>query len=246
MHWSTRSLARETGVSHSTVRRIWKAYGIRPDRSRVALLAQSPRSRPKQVGLVGVYVNPPLRAAALWFGSPSQPSRRTAAPGRTDPLRSAFRPGNRWMADLVTTLNLLDRREPLHTSQRHRDQEFLSFLRSVQERRMGLEKIVMLGEASRPTLSPSLLQWLNRHPQISAEVCTGTERWKQKVLESIRTVPEGRSAQTPPVGLPEFLDAVHRWDSESDRRPRPFAWTEDRSSISRSPGRIRPSRTRYS
>lgn len=224
-HWSTRSLARATGVSHSTIRRIWKAHGIRPDRSRVALLAQDPRFRAREVDLVGVYVNPPHRAAALWFGNGPKEAVVGSERRGGDASRFAPRLGRPWVADLVTTLSLLDRREPLRTARRYTDQEFLAFLRAVQDGRMGEQKIVLLGKESGPSLSPSLQQWLNRHPRISTEVCAGTEQWRQKVVESIREAHQGRTQQAPPAGLPSFLNAVSEWNREGESRPRPFAWT---------------------
>ena len=225
-HWSTRSLAEATGVSHSTIRRIWRTYGIRPDRSRVALLAQDPRFRPRDVDLVGVYVNPPHRAAALWFGNEPRAGPGGTQPRAGDASRPALRSGRPWMADLVTTLSLLERREPLRTARRYTDQEFLAFLRAVHEGRVGRQKIVLLGKESSSSLSPSLVQWLQRHPQVSTEVCAGTEEWKQKVVESIREIREGRAGQVPPAGLPSFVNAVSEWSREDDVRPRPFAWTQ--------------------
>lgn len=245
-HWSTRSLARATGVSHSTIRRIWKMHGIRPDRSRVARLAQDPRFRPKDVDLVGVYVNPPHRAAAFWFRNESKEVSKGPASHGGEAERLLPRSGRPWMSDLVTTLSLLDRREPPRTARRHMDQEFLAFLRAVQEGRMGKEKIVLLANESSPTLSPSLVQWLNRHPQVSTEVCAGTEEWKQRVVESIRENPQGRARQMPPAGVPGFVSAVHEWSREGENHPRPFAWTLDRPSDPRRAGPSRNSGVGYS
>lgn len=226
-HWSTRSLAREVGVSHSTVRRIWKSYGIRPNRSRLALLAQDQRFRPKNVDLLGVYVNPPQRAVAISLSEspPPRPGRPRDSPERAS--EAPARPAGPWMQQLVTTLNLLDGQESVRSSKRHVDQEFLTFLRSVQERRSAGDRIVLLTEASGPTLSPQLSRWLNRHPQVSTELCAGTESWKLKVVESIRDAAANRLAATAPRGLPKLLTAVDRWKRVSDSMGRPFAWTSE-------------------
>ena len=224
-HWSTRSLAVATGVSHSTVRRIWRTYGLRPYRSRVALLAHDPRFRPKAVDLVGIYLNPPHRAAALWFGDESKSSRSDSDRGHAAPPKPTAPTVHPWTADLVTTLALLDRRNPLRTSRRYSNQEFLSFLRSVHEGRSGKEKIVLLGSESGPTLSSSLVQWLHRHPEVSTEVVAGTEEWKRKVVDSMCEFPSGAPRPAPPAGLTGFLSAVREWSRESDTPPRPFAWT---------------------
>lgn len=224
--WSTRSLGQEVGVSHSTVRRIWKSYGIRPNRSRVALLAQDSRFRLKKVDLVGVYVNPPQRAVALSLSDDSRPGPVPSVRRSWDDAGSLSPPTGTWMKELVTTLNLLDRQDPVRTSKRHIDQEFLSFLRFVQNRRMANDRIVLLAEASGPSLSPQLSRWLSRHPQVSTEVCAGTETWKQKIIEYIRDASENRAPGVAPGGLPKLLNAVDRWKKVSVGGQRPFAWTE--------------------
>jgi len=225
-HWTTRSMARVVGVSHSTVRRIWKSYGIRPNRSRLSQLAVDPRFRPRKATLAGVYVNPPQRAVALSLsdGSSARPVVLHRRPG-VDPGSSRPLPGT-WMKELVTTLNLLDRQEPVRTSKRHLEQEFLSFLRFVQNRRTANEKIVLLAEPGGPSLSPQLSRWLSRHPQVSTEFCAGPDIWKEKVVEFIRDASENRAEGVAPGGLPKFLTAVDRWKKVSVDGQRPFAWTD--------------------
>lgn len=231
--WSTRSLARAIGVSHTTVRRIWKGHGLGPHRSRLALLTQDPRLRPRAADLVGVYVNPPHRAVALGFGdsSPAAPAaRRGSGPEESGSSSRASRP---WIADLAATLNLLDQSEPIRTTRRYSEQEFLAFLRTVREGHAGPEKVVLLGPESGPALSPPLEQWLRRHPQVSTEVCTGTEQWKQKVVDSIRGNEEGRLRRPPLAGVTSFLTAVNEWQREGSGRVRPFAWTRVAKSVPR-------------
>jgi transposase len=229
LHWSTRSLAREVGVSHSTVRRIWKSHGIRPNRSRVAELAENSPFRPKQIDLVGVYVNPPQRAAVISFGERLPTFREGPNLRPEEESQVDVGVGSPWMAELVTTLNLLDRRGPLHSSRRHINQEFLSFLRLVHDRRTGGERMVLLAEANGSVLSPQLVHWLHRHPQVSTELCLDSESWKRTVLKSIQNGTETHETESPPGGLQGFLSAAARWREESDDGRRPFAWSKDRS-----------------
>lgn len=223
--WSTRSLARHVGVSHSTVRKIWKRFGLRPNRSRVALLAEGSPFRRRELDLVGVYVNPPQRALALSLRDPlGMPS------GDPNPLGGDLSPGperptRRWMADLVTTLTCLDADGPPRTSRRHVDQEFLAFLRSVEERLNGNDKVVLFAESSGPSLSPNLQRWLRRHPEFTTQICAGADDWEKKVLEGVRTLTAPRGPPGPPTGLPRFLTAAARWRQESAQSPGPFAWT---------------------
>jgi transposase-like protein len=215
-HWSTRALARVVGVSHSTVRRVWKTFGIRPNRSRVARLAEESTYRPQRLDVVGVYVNPPQRAIAISFGD--EPTKRSP------PLNPTSRP---WLKDLVTTLNLLDRNPPVHSSQRYVDQEFLTFLRSIDERRSKDESIHLLAESEDSTPSRALTRWLSRHPQVLAQVHAGSAPWRDLVLEWIREVSASRPSDAPPISLPSLRTALERWAREHAESPAHFAWTKD-------------------
>jgi len=226
--WSTRSLARETGVSHTTVRLIWKRHGIRPDRSWATLLARDPLFGPKKVDLVGVYHNPPRRAVALSFGDARTASKSARRPP-AETARSTERVESRWMSDLLATLTSLEGHHLVSTTQRYREQELLSFLQSIHERRNGSVKVVLQTEPDGPTLSPSLIQWLRRHPRVSHEVANGSESWKQKVVTSIWEASEGRTQKPAPSGLPNLVNAVARWERDGADHPGPFAWIDDRS-----------------
>jgi transposase len=214
-HWSTRALAREVGVSHSTVRRVWKMFGIRPNRSRVARLVEGSAYRPQRVDVVGLYVNPPQRAIAISFGEessrPSPPTNPTNRP---------------WLKDLVTTLNLLDHQTSIRSSQRYVDQEFLTFLRSIEEGRSRDESIHLFAESEEGSPSPALTRWLSRHPQVSARVHAGSESWKDVLLDWIREVSASRPTDSPPLSLPSLRTALERWARENRESPPHFAWTK--------------------
>jgi len=223
--WSTRSLARVVGVSHSTVRRIWKTYHVRPPRSRVARLARDPRFKPKSIDVVGVYVNPPQRAVAISLrdadtsssGKPPRSGARTAP--RSSPGASS------WMVDLVTTLNLLDSREPKGSAQRLLDSEFLSFLHSVRARRQGQERIQLLAGSANSRTPVPLDRWLQRHPEFSAEAQVGTGPLREIVVEWFANGVHGHPSGAPTTNLPGLRTAVERWIQETGDQPRPFAWT---------------------
>jgi hypothetical protein len=223
--WSTRSLARAVGVSHSTVRRVWKTHEVRPPRSRVATLARDTRFQPKSIDVVGVYVNPPQRALAISLRDDEGPRTKIPADGRALP---SFRPvpkGRSWMGDLVSTLNLLDNRELKGSAQRLVDPEFLSFLHSVQGRRQGRERIQLLARSVGVTTPVPLSRWLERHPEFSAHVRFGSAPLRQIVVEWFGDVLTERPTDTPPASLPGLRTAVERWARETSDEPRPFVWT---------------------
>ncbi|SFY44772.1 transcriptional regulator, RpiR family [Streptomyces atratus] len=77
-HWSTRSMAKELGLSQSTVSRIWRAFGLQPHRSETFKLSTDPYFIDKVHDVVGLYLDPPERALVFWWES----RPRTAARAR--------------------------------------------------------------------------------------------------------------------------------------------------------------------
>lgn len=223
-HWSTRSLARAVGVSHSTVRRIWKSHNVRPPRSRIAAIAHDSPFRPKSIDVLGVYVNPPQRAVAISLSD--EGLSNTYGPLQAPMGRSARSTrASSWISDLVSTLNLLDNRPPRGSAQRLVDPEFLSFLRSVQSRRQGDEKIQLLAVTDTVPKPFALTRWLQRHPEFSAHVQVGNASLRKVVADWFGDASPHHPTGSPPASLPGLRTAVERWAREASDNPRPFAWT---------------------
>src|ERR1700729_3735681 len=87
-HWSTRSLAAASGLSRSTVNRIWRAFALQPHRSETFKLSKDPLFIEKVRDIVGLYLNPPDHAVVLCTDEKSQ----IQALNRTQPLLP-LRPG---------------------------------------------------------------------------------------------------------------------------------------------------------
>src|SRR5678815_4489738 len=71
-HWSTRSLAKEVGLTQSAVQRIWRAFGLQPHRRETWKLSKDPLFIDKVKDVVGLYLNPPERAVVLCVDEKSQ------------------------------------------------------------------------------------------------------------------------------------------------------------------------------
>jgi hypothetical protein len=175
--------------------------------------------------VVGVYVNPPSRAVAISFLDQDGVGPRPAEDHTLPALREG--PGGRrpWMTDLVTSLNLLDSSELKGSARRLLDQEFLSFLHSVLERRHGREQIHLWAATDSTEVPPSLSRFLHRHPEFSARVEQGNAPLRDTVVEWIGDVAVRESTVGSPASLPLLQTAVERWAREAADGPRPFAWT---------------------
>lgn len=224
--WSTRSLGREVGVSHTTVERIWRAQGLRPGRARRIRLLVHPRLPPPLLDLGGVYINPPHRAVALTFES-SRTSPGIARSSVRNPRTPRASSASPWILELVGALELLEQHELLHGSKRFRDPELLSFLRSVYEQTEEQVRVVVLMESPTPKPSSSLTRWLRRHPRVSVEITPGAAAWEQRLVRTVRESTGWSRARGPPPSLPGFISAVERWRGTDGAPPAPFAWVAE-------------------
>lgn len=96
-HWSTRFLAKQTGLSQSTVSRMWRAFGLQPHRVETFKLSTDPLFIEKVRDIVGLYLAPPDRALVLCVDEKSQ----IQALDRTQPLLPKLR--GKWRARPTTT-----------------------------------------------------------------------------------------------------------------------------------------------
>ena len=209
---STRALARETGVSKSTVHRIWKVHGIGP-RPRTALRRSSRGAHFLETvtDLVGLYLNLPDRAIALSTDERAGRGRRPLAAGGE---RNARPPPNR-------------------------DREFRAFLEVIdRETPDPLDVHLLLDSRSGPLPLP-LTRWLTEHPRFHlhflASGHAGTTLIDRLVTEFSRR--RARTGESPSAH--RLRNAIREHFRASRGLPRPFIWTtatqEGRSPSERSP-----------
>ena len=188
-HWSLRSMARESGLSHTTVRRIWAAFSVQPHRSETFKLSSDPLFVDKVRDIVGLYLSPPDRALVLCVDEKSQ----IQALDRTQPVLPML-PGmperrthdykRHGTTSLFAALDVATGRVIGKCYRRHRAREFLDFLKEI-DRRVpeGLDvHIVMDNYATHKTAA--VKAWLARRPHwhvhftpTSASWINQVERW---------------------------------------------------------------------
>lgn len=138
-HWNTRTLAKELGISYFAVHRVRKAHKIQPHRERSFKLSRDPEFNGKVIDVVGLYMNPPDKAAVMCMdekpGIQALDRSQTVLPLREGMPASMSREYVRNGAiDLFAALNILDGTVVTQLHKRHRHQEFLIFLREIDEK----------------------------------------------------------------------------------------------------------------
>ena len=250
-HWSTRSMAREVGLSQSAVLRIWKAFGLQPHRQDTWKLSKDPQFIEKVRDVVGLYLNPPERAVVLCVDEKSQIQAldRTAPilpmlPGT--PQRATHDYKRAGTSSLYAALDLTTGKVIGRLHSRHRAVEFKQFLATLErEVPADLDVHVVLDNSSTHK-TPAIRRWLAAHPRFvlhftptSSSWLNLVERWCAELTTKKRRRGAHRSVR--------HLNAdIRAWIETWNDDPRPYVWTKTADqiidSIARSCERINDSR----
>ena len=235
-HWSTRSMAAATGMSQSTISRIWRAFALAPHRSQTFRLSTDPLFIDKVRDVVGLYLDPPEKALVLCVDEKSQ----IQALDRSQPVLPMM-PGvpERRSHDYVRagTTTLFAALEvatgkvigSLH--RRHRAAEFKKFLTKLdKEVPAGLQVHLILDNyATHKT--PDIKRWLLTHPRFhlhftptSASWLNLVERWFAELTQKNLKRGVHRSVQA-------LERDIRSWLADWNEHPRPFVWTKTADEI---------------
>ena len=235
-HWSTRELAKATGLSRMTISRIWHAFGLQPHRSETFKLSPDPQLIEKVRDIVGLYMNPPEHAVVFCVDEKSQ----MQALDRTQP-RLPMRPGQaerrthdykrHGTTSLFAALDLKTSQVIGQLHRRHRSAEFRKFLDRIEAQvpagldvhiiadNYGTHKTVLIRKwfAKRPRFhlhfTPTYGSWINLVERWFAELTN--KRIRRGVFHSVKELE---------TAIREYID-VHNED------PQPFTWTRTADQI---------------
>lgn len=227
LRWTTRSLGKELGVSHTTIRRAWRNSGIEPPRYRHWRLHSDPRFLERDIDVAGIYVNPPGTVLALSVVPRSVLSRSGGfAPAPIDPAEAASStPGGG--ERLAEAIGALDRVPRSAASWRLTSRELLLFLQAVNERSAPMAQIHLLTGAAEVSRDDRVLRWIDRHPRFHL-VTLPSDR---PISSVVRDWFEPHRATRPDTaGLPTLPTLVRLLETHMQGVTlfgRPFAWTPD-------------------
>ena len=235
-HWSTRSLARATGMSQSAVSRIWRAFGLKPHLVETFKLSNDPLFVEKVRDVVGLYLNPPEGALVLCVDEKSQ----IQALDRTAPVLP-LRPGlperrthdyvRHGTTNLYAALDVVSGQVIADMTDRHRAQEFRRFLnlinRSVPEH---LEVHLIVDNVSTHK-TPEIQRWLVRHPRFTLHFTPTYSSWINLVERwfaelSTKWLKRGTHRSTK-----ELEAAITYWIDTWNQDPKPFVWHKSADEI---------------
>ena len=242
--WSTRTLAREMGVSNYTVQQIWEAHRIQPHRQRSFKLSSDPEFNEKVTDVVGLYMNPPDRAIVICMDE--KPGIQ--ALDRDQPMLP-LRPGmpvgvsNEYVRngtiDLFAALNILDGTVVTQLHRRHRHQEFLIFLREVDEKVPEELDIHMVLDNLKTHTTPDVNRWFERHPRFKLHFVPTDASWLNLVESWFSQLTEKQIRRNSFPHERALVRAIREFVAEYQKNPRPFVWTVDADEILRKVAKLR-------
>lgn len=235
-HWSTRSMAANTGLSHSTIGRIWRAFGLKPHVSERFQLSKDPLLVEKTRDIVGLYLNPPENAVVVSVDEKSQiqaleRSQPVLPMDLGQPERQTsdyFRHGtvDLFAALTVATGEVLGKCYP-----RHRTKEFVSFLGEIDANvPAGLAVHVVLDNLSTHK-APAAKRWLARHPRFHLHFTPTHASWLNQVERFFGLLTEHalrRGSHTSPKML---RAAIELYLDSHNENPKPFRWVKTADEI---------------
>lgn len=229
-HWSCRSMAKASGVSPSTVQRIWSARELQPHRVETFKLSNDKRFEEKLVDVVGVYFNPPDKAVVLCMDEKSQ----IQALDRTQPMLPMKRGRAGTMTHdykrngtttLFAALNVITGTVIGECLPRHRNTEFLRFLRRI-EREVPEELAIHLILDNYGTHThPNVTAWLDKHQRFHLHFTPTSSSWLNLVERWFRNLTDKAIRRGIFLSVPDLIAAIEEYLNANNDDPKPFVWT---------------------
>lgn len=235
-HWSTRGLAKASGLSRMTISRIWHAFGLQPHRADTFKLSPDPLLIEKVRDIAGLYMNPPDHALVLCVDEKSQ----IQALDRTQPLLP-MRPGQlergthdykrHGTTSLFAALDLKTSRAISQFHQRHRSVEFRGFL-DVIEAQVPADLDVHLILDNYGTHKTAIIRnWLAKRPRFHVHFTPTYGSWLNLVERWFAELTNKRIRRAAFRSVRELESAIREFIEVHNEDPKPFVWTRTADQI---------------
>jgi transposase len=230
-HWTGRAMAGVSGLSLTTIQRIWKAHKLAPHRLRSFKRSNDPAFAEKVEDIVGLYMHPPAHAVVLSIDEKSQIQAldRTQPglplkPGKAGTLTHDYK--RHGTTTLFAAFNVLDGVVLGRCMQKHTHQEFIRFLNAV-EREVPAGKIIHAILDNYATHKhPKVRAWLERHPRWVFHFTPTSGSWLNAVENFFSALTRRRIRRGVFKSIIDLQAAIKRYLKEHNDDPKPFVWTK--------------------
>ena len=235
-HWSTRSMAERVGLSHSTISRIWRTFGLKPHRTKSFQISDDPYLVEKVRDIVGLYLSPPDNAVVFSVDEKSQiQALARATPILPMDVGSPERRTHNYLrhgtTDLFAALDVATGQVLGRCFSRHRSREFLRFLKDIDALvDNGLEIHIILDNLATHK-TPTVMRWLVRHPRFHLHFTPTHGSWLNMVERFFGLLTEKALQRGSHTSVPQLQAAITAFIDDHNEHPKPFRWTKTADQI---------------
>jgi transposase len=235
-HWSRASMADESGLSKSTVGRIWKAFGLKPHLVDTFKISNDPQFIDKVRDVVGLYVDPPEKALVLCVDEKSQIQAldRTAPvlpmmPGM--PERRTHDYVRHGVTTLFAALNVATGEITGSIHRRHRTAEFKRFLTKLDNDIPAELDVHLICDNYATHKTDAIAKWLAAHPRFHMHFTPTYSSWLNQVERWFALLTDKRLRRGTHTSLAALEKDLRDWINTWNQNPKPFAWTKTADEI---------------
>jgi len=229
-HWSSRTMAGAQGVSRATVQRIWRQHNLKPHLVKTFKLSRDKQFVEKLTDVVGLYLNPPDKALVLCVDEKSQiqalDRTQPGLPikkGRCGTMTHDYKRNG--TTTLFAALSMLDGKVIGDCMPRHRHQEFIRFLKTIDSKTpVGLDLHLIVDNYGTHK-HPRVKSWIRRHPRFHFHFIPTSSSWLNLVERWFREITDKRIRRGVFRSVPDLIAAIDEYLANHNQNPRVFTWT---------------------
>ena len=235
-HWSRETMAREVGVSPSSIGRVWAAHGLKPHRVKTFKLSNDKQFEEKLDDIVGLYLSPPEHAIVLSCDEKSQiqaldrtqpglPMKK----GRCQTLTHDYKRNG--TTSLFAAMNTADGSVIGTCMNKHRHQEWLRFLNLVRRSTPKEKEVHIICDNYATHKHDKVKAWQVRNPRFHFHFTPTSASWLNMVERFFRDLTERSLRRGVFRSIAELIAAIEEHINAHNANPRPFVWTASASDI---------------
>lgn len=235
-HWSIRKMAKASGLSDSSVQRIWKAHELKPHQVKTFKLSNDKRFVAKVQDIIGLYLNPPDKALvfsvdeksqiqALDRTQPGLPLKK----GRCGTMTHDYK--RHGSTTLFAALDVATGRVIGECMPRHRHQEWLKFLRRIDAETPKHLDVHLIADNYATHKHTNVQAWLKRHKRFHMHFTPTSASWLNQVERFFGRITGDRIRCGVFKSVAELIAAIHQYLDHHNADPKPFVWTASAAAI---------------
>jgi transposase len=235
-HWSTRSMAREMGLSQTAVTRIWRAFGLLPRSQETFKLSTDPLFVDEVRDIVGLYHDPPTKALVLCVDEKSQIQALDCtqpilplAPGL--PERRTHDYMRHGTTTLFAALDIASGEVIGELHRRHRSSEFLQFLRAIDANVPADLDVHIVMDNYGTHKTPKVKDWFARHPRFHVHFTPTSASWINQVERWFATLTEKQIRRGTHRSTRQLEQPIRSYLDTYNADPKPFVWSKSADDI---------------